>query len=292
MNYSFDLLDLPFQALKSGKKRIETRTKVPQNMTPYENMKPGDTIVFEHEITKEKLIMEIVGIRHYKNVAELLDSEGQENVMSYDTSREEAIKSWDKLTGYIEGMRKYGIWAIEVKPLPTQSEEQINLVPYDPTWSTEFEKEKKLIEATIGEWTVGGIHHVGSTAVDGLSAKPIIDIMVGVENLEKAKPLIEKLTKIQYCYFPYKPELMLWFCKPSPYKRTHHLYLMEPSHPEWKARLSFRDYLRNHQEARDEYQDLKERLAEKFKDDREAYTEAKSKFIERIVKEAEINHVR
>lgn len=115
MNYNLDLNDRPFQALKIGKKKIETRTKVPQNMIAYEEMRPGDTITFEHEDSKEKMVMEIVRVRHYKNIPDLLDAEGQENVMSYDAPREEAIVSWDKLTGYTKGMKKYGIWAIEVK---------------------------------------------------------------------------------------------------------------------------------------------------------------------------------
>lgn len=117
MNYKLDLIDLPFRALQNGRKKIETRTKVPENMTLYEEMKKGDTISFEHEDTKEKMTMVIVGVRHYKNVSDLLDAEGQENVMSYDATREDAIASWDKLTGYTEGIKQYGIWAIEMKSI-------------------------------------------------------------------------------------------------------------------------------------------------------------------------------
>ena len=59
--------------------------------------------------------MEIVGVRHYKNISDLLDAEGLENVLSYDAPREESITNWDKIDGYTEGMKKHGIWGIEVK---------------------------------------------------------------------------------------------------------------------------------------------------------------------------------
>ena len=167
-----------------------------------------------------------------------------------------------------------------------RKEEEIHLVPYDPSWPTKFESEKTLIEKTLGSWIVGGVHHVGSTAVPGLSAKPVIDIMVGVKNLEEAKPCIELLEKIHYMYFPYRPEIMHWFCKPSMEHRTHHLHMMEEGSRAWKERLAFRDYLRLHADVRDAYQKLKISLAEKFRDDRESYTDSKTEFVRTIVARA------
>lgn len=167
-----------------------------------------------------------------------------------------------------------------------QKEEQVHIVKYDPSWPEKFENEKMLVAQTLGDWIVGGIHHVGSTSVPGLPAKPIIDIMVGVKNLEEAKSFIPLLEAVQYYYFPYKPNEMIWFCKPSPYKRTHHLYLMETSHPQWEARLAFRDYLKTHPEEKKAYEQLKKGLAERFRDDREAYTDAKTEFVKSIVQKA------
>ena len=162
------------------------------------------------------------------------------------------------------------------------TEEQIHLEPYDPNWVAKFESEKQLVTNVLGSWIKDGVHHVGSTAVSGLVAKPIVDIMVGVENLEKAKECIPLLENFQYHYFPYKPDQMLWFCKPSPEHREFHLYLIEPTHPEWTARLAFRDYLRNHSDIAQEYVLLKTQLAQKFIDDREAYTQGKTEFIRSI----------
>lgn len=166
------------------------------------------------------------------------------------------------------------------------SDEQIFIVPYDPAWPGKFEEEKKLIEKTIGEFVIGGVHHIGSTSIPGISAKPIIDIMVGVESLEKSKPCIELLEKIQYQYFPYKPDQEHWFCKPSPQHRTHHLHIIPTTHPDFKARLAFRDYLRNNPRYKNEYEDLKKNLAKKFINNRDAYTDAKTQFVNKILSKA------
>jgi GrpB-like predicted nucleotidyltransferase (UPF0157 family) len=126
------------------------------------------------------------------------------------------------------------------------------------------------------------VHHVGSTAVPGLAAKPIVDIMVGVRDLEEARAAIPVLEAERYCYFPYR-EYFHWFCKPSPEHREFHMYLIEPTHPQWRARLAFRDWLRAHPETAAEYEALKRELADEHHDDREAYTDAKAEFVERVV---------
>lgn len=163
------------------------------------------------------------------------------------------------------------------------AEGQIHLEEYNPSWQAKFASEKKLIEQALASWISGDIEHVGSTAVSGLIAKPIIDIMVGVKNLEEAKACIPLLEKIGYVYAPYRTDRMHWFCKPSPEHREYHLYLIEPAHPEWKARIAFRDYLREHPETAKEYAALKENLARQYENDREAYTEGKAAFVKSIV---------
>lgn len=168
-----------------------------------------------------------------------------------------------------------------------EEEAKIEIVPYDPAWLDKFLQEKKLIEATIGEYIAGGVHHIGSTAVPNLAAKPIIDIMVGVDSLEASRPCIDLLSGIQYNYFPYHPESEHWFCKPSPQYRTHHLHIIATTHPEFTARLAFRDYLRGHPDEAKAYEDLKKKLALEFRDDREAYTDAKTDFVKTIVAKAQ-----
>jgi GrpB-like predicted nucleotidyltransferase (UPF0157 family) len=165
------------------------------------------------------------------------------------------------------------------------SEEEICIVQYDPQWARKFEMEKSLLEKTLDGWINEGVFHVGSTSIPKLDAKPIIDIQIGVHNLEEAKECIPLLEKIGYCYAPYRP-YMHWFCKPSPSHREFHLQLMEPSHPQWKARLAFRDYLRAHPDTAKEYALLKHEIAEQYRNDREAYTEAKTTFVEFVVAKA------
>lgn len=164
------------------------------------------------------------------------------------------------------------------------NDEPIFIAPYDPEWPEKFEKEKKFLQETIGPFINGEINHIGSTSIPGLSAKPIIDIMVGVESLDASRPAIEILENTGYCYYPYKPKFMHWFCKPSPVHRTHHLHLVPTTSPEYKAKIAFRDYLRANPEARQQYEDLKTKKAEEFRNDREAYTEAKTDFVKSIVR--------
>jgi GrpB-like predicted nucleotidyltransferase (UPF0157 family) len=133
----------------------------------------------------------------------------------------------------------------------------------------------------------GGIHHVGSTAVPGLAAKPIIDIQVGVADLETARSCIEPLAALDYLYAPYRADEIAWFCKPSPARRTHHLHVVPLGSPRFTAVLEFRDLLRSDPEVAREYEATKRRLAAELGRDREAYTDAKQPFIEQALERAE-----
>jgi GrpB-like predicted nucleotidyltransferase (UPF0157 family) len=166
------------------------------------------------------------------------------------------------------------------------TDQRIEVVPYDPAWPARFEEERRRLEDVLGPWLEGGIHHVGSTAVPGLAAKPVIDILAGVRDREEARAAFESLAALGYCYFPYRADEMHWFCKPSPAFRTHHLHLIEPGNPRFAAELAFRDELRAHPETAAEYAALKLRLAERHRDEREAYTEGKSAFVEAVVTRA------
>lgn len=158
-------------------------------------------------------------------------------------------------------------------------DEPIRLVPADPGWPARFEEERVALEGAIGRWVVGGIHHVGSTAVPGLEAKPIIDILAGVRDLETARACFEPLAALDYQYAPYLPDEMHWFCKPHPTHRTHHLHLVPINSKRYRDELTFRDLLRQDQELAERYAGLKRQLAATYPDDREAYTEGKSAFI-------------
>jgi GrpB-like predicted nucleotidyltransferase (UPF0157 family) len=158
-------------------------------------------------------------------------------------------------------------------------DDPVRIVPHDPAWALRFESEKTLIEQAIGRWLTGGVHHVGSTAVPGLAAKPVVDILVGVKDLPSSRDCVGELAQLDYCYAPYRAEEMHWFCKPNAVRRTHHLHLVPTDSPRYRAELAFRDLLRVRPELAERYQRLKQKLAAEHRYDREAYTEAKQSFI-------------
>lgn len=165
-------------------------------------------------------------------------------------------------------------------------DEPVSLRDYDPAWPARFQHEAVLLIEAIGPWISGGVHHVGSTAVPGLAAKPVIDIMVGVADLDSSRPCIEVLAGLDYCYAPYREDVMHWFCKPSPARRTHHLHLVPTGSQRFTDVLAFRDYLRAHPDAARRYGDLKRQLAARHSNDRTAYTDGKSAMVAAITADA------
>ena len=159
----------------------------------------------------------------------------------------------------------------------------IHIVPYDPEWPTVFEMERNFLRSMLAPWLAGPIEHFGSTSIPGLVAKPVIDIMAAVHDLEASRPAIPELSRVGYCYAPYRIDLIHWFCKPSPAFRTHHLHLVPFRSQLWRDRLAFRDLLRDRHDLATKYGALKQRLAVEYRFDRDGYTEAKSPFVESVL---------
>lgn len=159
------------------------------------------------------------------------------------------------------------------------------VVPYDPAWPLLFEEEKANLLADIGQYVIS-LEHMGSTAVPGLAAKPVIDILIGVRSLEDAPLFIPPLVYRGYEYIPqYEttfPERR-YLHRIVEGQHTHHLHIVEPTSEFYRTQLSFRDYLRAHPNVCKEYATLKFRLAKKFHNDREAYTDAKADFIQGVL---------
>jgi|SRR3989344_1891384 len=164
---------------------------------------------------------------------------------------------------------------------------KVRLVSHNPKWAELFEQEKSLLLKTFGD-RILAIEHIGSTAIPGLPAKPIIDINVAISSLKDIGIFIKELPKLGYEYIP---ERMFadrkFFPKGPAEERTHHLNLVEiTSETEWKDKLLFRDYLRIHQEAREIYSKVKQGLADKHPDNREEYRKQRSVFVDSIIKRA------
>ena len=158
----------------------------------------------------------------------------------------------------------------------------VALVDHDPSWTSAFEQERSALLLHLGASALS-VEHVGSTAVPGLRAKPVLDIMVGVREL--ALPAFQApLEELGYVHVPIGCRERLFFRKGMP--RTHHLHLVLEGGEEQRSHLAFRDWLRGHPEDAREYQDLKERLAERFAHDRDSYTEGKAGFIRGILAKA------
>jgi len=160
------------------------------------------------------------------------------------------------------------------------------VVPWDPAWPQRFQQERALLQKALGPWLAGDVQHIGSTAVPGLHAKPVIDIMARVHALDSSRAAIAAVSSLGYLHHPYRAEVMRWFCKPKPEWRTHHLHLVPVGSPVWHERLDFRDVLRRDPGLAAEYSALKVALAKQHRHDREAYTEAKAPFVQRVLKQA------
>jgi GrpB-like predicted nucleotidyltransferase (UPF0157 family) len=157
---------------------------------------------------------------------------------------------------------------------------------HDPRLIELASTEKARLVVLLTPWLVDGVEHVGSTAVPGLAAKPIIDLMASVRDLDEVVDQArEPLWAEGWWYVP--PGLdsggswRRFFVKPdeSGQHRYAHLHVIAAGHPRWAEQIAFRDALRRDDELARRYADLKRRLAAEHADDREAYTEGKGEFV-------------
>jgi len=160
---------------------------------------------------------------------------------------------------------------------------------YDPRWPAMFADEWAHIAVALGSVLVT-VEHVGSTAVPGLAAKPIIDMLVGVRSLTQARSTcVAPLQQLGYVYLPeyesWLPE-ELFFRQGPPGPWTHHVHLMEPTAVRWGEQLLFRDYLRAHPEVAQEYGQLKQALAAAVGDDVVGFRAGKRPFIQAVLAKA------
>lgn len=167
--------------------------------------------------------------------------------------------------------------------------EDVSIVPYDPAWPRMFEEEKTHLQDCLPSRLIQRIEHFGSTAIQGLAAKPIVDMLVEVVSLDDTKARIAPVLEAQgYDYFwrathgEDGPPFYAWFIKRnSAGIRTHHVHMVESDFEHWD-RLLFRDYLIDHTDTAKEYETLKLALAREHPNDRIAYTNGKTEFVVRI----------
>lgn len=167
------------------------------------------------------------------------------------------------------------------------SDEPIRVVPYDAEWRRQFDCERVLLERVLAPWLDDGIHHVGSTSIPGIAAKPVIDMIAGIRDLAEARAAFEPLGAEGYVYAPHRPGIAHHFYKPSPRhsERNYGLHLTRSGSDLWRERLAFRDALRNDPTLPAEYEALKLRLAAEYPNDIGGYTSGKRDFVIRVLAE-------
>ncbi len=163
--------------------------------------------------------------------------------------------------------------------------DEVILVPYDASWPERFTQEAALLRSALPAALLTRIEHFGSTAVPGLQAKPIIDILLGVTSVDEAResavPILESLGYSYWSTDPRRDRLFLVKGLPPNGPRSHHLHIVEPDNADWE-RLWFRDYLRANPDEAQRYARLKREWADLYIDDREAYTEAKTGYVQYV----------
>ena len=170
---------------------------------------------------------------------------------------------------------------------PPAPKRPVTIVDYDPTWPQAFAEARAEILEAVGPY-VECVEHVGSTSVEGLAAKPIIDTQVGVKDWHEARVTIKPLRARGWLFRGQNgiPRRHYFVKRNAAGRRTHHLHMLEVSSDRWHGALDFRDYLRAHSDAACEYAALKRRLARRIYRDAGEYTEAKAPFIQRILAQA------
>ena len=163
----------------------------------------------------------------------------------------------------------------------------VELLPHQPLWEDLAAKTIMLLKSLLNDVAID-IQHVGSTSIQNVCAKPIIDIAVGVKTLDSITPYIELLGKngILFRKEDVKEQLLFVIGDFENEIRTHHIHVVEWNSVAWKNYINFRDYLNAFPEYAKEYDDLKKSLAEEFANDREKYTTGKHELIDKILKQA------
>ncbi len=174
--------------------------------------------------------------------------------------------------------------------------EDVGIAPYDVRWPDLFRREAEHLGSCVPAGLIRRIEHFGSTAVPGLAAKPIVDMLVGVSSLRAARTEIAPILEAQGYDYYWRPsfgdDIPPWYAffikRNDRGVRTHHLHMMtrRRTFQEHWERLLFRDYLIAHPQTARAYERLKIELATAYPNDRVAYTDGKTAFIQRMTAQA------
>ena len=184
------------------------------------------------------------------------------------------------------------------KRIAALMKERIAVVPYDPEWPQRYAELELRLKKLLPKNLVQRIAHIGSTAVPGLSAKPIIDVQVEVNDLDEVRERVVPMMEEDGYEFIWRPSIgedapfYAWFIKRDAQgERTEHIHIVAPDHVS-AERIIFRDLLRKFPEEAAAYEVLKNALAKKFTKDRAAYTAGKTEFIQALLRKGRASGLR
>lgn len=175
----------------------------------------------------------------------------------------------------------YDGWVVEAE-WPVWATEPVEVVSPDPGWQAAGEQQRHELERYLARWLISSVEHIGSTAVPGLAAKPVLDFQAQVDDLACASRVAEVLGARGWHAVPVEVDQRpgeRFFVQVAHDRRRAHLHLLGADDPQWSARLDFRDALRASSTLAADYATLKNALAIAHRTDREAYTRAKAAFI-------------
>ena len=164
---------------------------------------------------------------------------------------------------------------------------KVEVVPYNPQWKQEFNSESQKIQKILAD-NVVIIHHIGSTAIPNIYAKPVIDFLIEVKNINLISQQTLAMEKLGYeAMGEFGLVGRRYFRKENPSGiRTHHVHIYQTNSPEIKRHLAFRDYMLAHTQDAEQYSQLKQELARKYPNDIESYMDGKDEFVKRMEKKA------
>jgi len=164
--------------------------------------------------------------------------------------------------------------------------EKVIIVKYNPDWEANFDKKAKMIRSSMGNLALR-IDHIGSTSINDLDAKPIIDIQVSVSSFKQKEAIVEAMRNIGYRHKPDSEEKSKLYFREMPGEERTHIHVRLLGHFSQQFPLLFRDYMRLHPEECKLYSDLKYKLASRYADQRPLYVAGKEKLIWEIMRRAD-----
>lgn len=171
--------------------------------------------------------------------------------------------------------------------MKNEEDDVVRIVEYDPGWAEKFEQEKRLLLQEL-RTDIRQIEHIGSTSVPGLAAKPIVDILVGLQQLIPTSDQICCLEQLDYVYEGQILNIPEHYFLRKGMPRTFHLHIAQPGSAFWQRQILFRDFLRAHPDQAKEYAGLKRSLAIQFRHDRKTYAACKTPLIEALLSQARV----